>query len=423
MNNYNKALDYLSCAALRGSKLGLERITDLMHRLGDPQNTVRIIHVAGTNGKGSFGAMLSAVLTDAGFSTGWFSSPALTGVTDSFRINGCEVSHDTFGNVMAEIIPVCEIMNDKPTEFEVLTAAAYLLFARQNCRFAVVECGMGGDSDSTNVISAPFLSVITNVQLDHTGFLGSTISEIAEHKSGIIKLHRPVVTGASGIALDVIARKAADLSAELVCADLSRLHTVSADLSGVTLYDNAFGQLTISLLGSYQSQNTAIVLTAVEVMRRYGAFIPDSAVFSGLGKTRWHGRFELLRKDPCVIYDGAHNPDGIRSAADSIRRFFPNSKFVLLIGVMADKEYQLYADTLGPAIFRAFTVRPNNPRALDAASLADTLRLQGVDAVPCDDLSCGVTQAFLCAQNERLPLIALGSLYMYADFVNALDNM
>ena len=177
--NYTEALGYMKKAAERGSVLGLSRITELLRRMGDPQDKVKTVHIAGTNGKGSFGAMLTSVLTSAGYTVGGFSSPAITKVTDSFRINGAEISEQDFADLIGGIAPICESMDEKPTEFEVLTAAAFQLFADRGCDMALVECGMGGDLDSTNVIKAPVLSVITNVQKDHSAFLGDTIAEIA----------------------------------------------------------------------------------------------------------------------------------------------------------------------------------------------------------------------------------------------------
>ena len=166
---YTEALDYLKAASAKGSVLGLERITELLKRMGYPQNKTHVIHISGTNGKGSFGAMITSILRSAGYVTGSFSSPAITEVTDSFRINGKEISHEEFASLIGNISDICEKMDDKPTEFEILTAAAYKLFANKKCDIAVVECGMGGDLDSTNVIDFPVLSVITNVQLDHCG--------------------------------------------------------------------------------------------------------------------------------------------------------------------------------------------------------------------------------------------------------------
>ena len=221
--NYADALNYMKKAAERGSVLGLSRITELLHRMGDPQDRIKTVHIAGTNGKGSFGAMLTSVLKSAGYRTGGFSSPALTNVTDSFRIDCGEISEADFAELIGDIAPICEEMDEKPTEFEVLTAAAFELFVRRGCDIAVVECGMGGDLDSTNVIKAPVLSVITNVQKDHSAFLGNTIAEIASHKCGIIKRGRPVYFGGdSEEAYEIAAETAEKMGAELFLPDYSQ---------------------------------------------------------------------------------------------------------------------------------------------------------------------------------------------------------
>ena len=424
MPDYNDSVDYLKKAALRGSRLGLERISELMERLDNPQNRVKTIHVAGTNGKGSFGAMLTSILTEAGYTVGGFSSPALTGITDSFRINCREITKKDFAEVMTEIIPHCEAMEDKPTEFEVLTAAAYLLFFRKGCNISVVECGMGGDTDSTNVLCFPLLSVITNVQKDHTAFLGETIEEIARHKAGIIKCSRPVIYGGTDLTVsDLILREAKKKCSEFYSTDYFRVSDTSSDLSGTEFSFDGMGDFRMQLLGKYQVMNAATVLTAVEVLRGQRINIPDEAVRRGLEKARWHGRFEVVRREPYVIYDGAHNPDGIRSAAESIELYFRGSDIVLLIGVMADKEYGLYTDMLGSRIRKAFTVTPDNPRALASDKLAEVFRAADIDAEPFDDLAKGVCSAYEYAKANDLPLIALGSLYMYGDFMDALNNI
>ena len=221
--NFEEALGYLKKAAERGSILGLSRITELLRLMGDPQEKVRTVHIAGTNGKGSFGAMLTSVLKSAGYKVGGFSSPAITKVTDSFRIDGAELPEEEFAELIGDIAPICESMDEKPTEFEVLTAAAFELFVRKGCDIALVECGMGGDLDSTNVIKAPVLSVITNVQKDHAAFLGNTIAEIASHKCGIIKQGRPVYFGGdSEEACEIAADTAEKMGAELFLPDYSQ---------------------------------------------------------------------------------------------------------------------------------------------------------------------------------------------------------
>lgn len=430
MNKWKKGQEYLQKASLRGSKPGLERISRLLELMGDPQEKVKIIHVAGTNGKGSFGAMLGSVLTCAGYRTGGFSSPAITDATDSFRINGSPVSHEILGDIICRLAPICESLEDKPTEFEVLTAAAYSLFYEQNCQIAIVECGMGGGLDSTNALSAPLLSVITNIQKDHCGFLGNTLDEIAAHKAGIIKAGKPVFFGGDSRNIpQAITSAAAEKSAPLFTKDqldLSILHTdnngENSPISGLTLlYKNQ--KIRLPLLGTYQPENAANVLKCVEILQNYGIGIPETAVISGIEKAQWHGRFELLRTDPAVIFDGSHNPDGISHAAESIRMYFPGKKIALLIGVMADKEYELYADILGNFTDRIFTVSPDNPRALDSHILAESFAKKGYHAEPFPILEQGVSAAYQYAKSRNIPLIALGSLYMYREFTSALSKL
>lgn len=420
--NYKTSLEYLKIASLRGSKLGLERITELCERLGNPQNKIKIIHVSGTNGKGSFCAMLSAILRESGYKTGGFSSPALTEVTDSFRINGNEISSSDFAEIMEEIIPNCEAMDDKPTEFEVLTAAAYQTFIRKNCDIAVVECGMGGDTDSTNVVTAPLLSVITNIAADHTAFLGNTIQEIAYHKAGIIKEKCPVLYGGNNTeALEIIRETALKKKSSLTVTDKNRIKNVCSDIHGTSFSFAGFEEIRTSLTGTYQQYNIANVLTAVEILRQYGLDIPDSCVKSGLESTEWHGRFELISENPVIIFDGAHNPDGIKQASESIEKYFKNQKIALLTGVMADKDYRLYPELLGKYISCAFAVTPDNPRALNSIFLADAFLNKNIPAVFFDNLNDGIKSAVDYAVKNNIPLIALGSLYLYKDFIKILN--
>jgi len=422
--NFKEALDYMKKAAERGSVLGLSRITELLRLMGDPQEKLKIVHIAGTNGKGSFGAMLTSVLKSAGYNVGGFSSPAITGVTDSFRIGGEEISEEEFAELIGDIAPVCESMAEKPTEFEVLTAAAFELFVRRNCDIALVECGMGGDLDSTNVIKAPVLSVITNVQKDHAAFLGNTIAEIASHKSGIIKRGRPVYFGGdSEEACEIVMDTAEKMGAELFLPDYSQFawSDESCTVNGTDITYKG-EKLHIPLLGTYQCENAVNVISCAEILRREGVDIPAEAVSEGLANVRWHGRFEVLCREPLIIYDGAHNPDGIRCAADSIRRYF-DKRVVLLIGVMADKEYELYADMLSELANAVFTVKPDNPRSLDSSVLAETFRRKGVRAEAHDDLAEGVKAVYSYASERKLPLIALGTLYMYRQFTEALEEL
>lgn len=420
MTDYNEVLEYLKKVSLRGSKLGLERTAELCERIGKPQEKTKIIHVAGTNGKGSFCAMLSAILRESGYKVGGFSSPALTEVTDSFRIDCKEISKEDFAEIMTDIIPLCEDMDDKPTEFEVLTAFAYKMFSHKNCDIAVVECGMGGDTDSTNVISSPLLSVITNIAIDHTAFLGDTIQEIASHKAGIIKHNSPVLYGGNNAdALEIIRKTAEKTDSPLYITKHSRLTDIKSDISGIKAIFDGTKKYSCSIVGEYQPYNIANVLTAVEILRNEGLNIPESAVEKGLAHTKIHGRFEVFSLNPPIIFDGSHNPDGIKQTADSIKKYF-DTKVALLIGVMADKDYELYPKMLGKYIDRVYTVKPDNPRALDSTTLL--LSFHGILGAAYDDLDKGINRAIDYAMENNIPLIALGSLYMYKDFVKILNQ-
>lgn len=414
--NYETATEYLKKISI--SKLGLDRTSELCERLGNPQNKTNIIHVAGTNGKGSFCTMLSAVLREAGYKVGGFLSPALTKVTDSFRINGNEISCEDFAEIMTDIIPHCEAMYDKPTEFEVLTALAFELFARKNCDIAVIECGMGGDTDATNVISSPLLSIITNIAIDHAGFLGNTVQEIASHKAGIIKPGRPVLYGGNNNeARTIISDIAEKNHSPIKITNHNNMRNVKSSLYGISA---DFQELHIEtrMTGTYQPYNIANVLTAVEMLRNEGLNIPENAVKSGLLSAKIHGRFELISENPLIIFDGSHNPDGIKQTADSIKKYF-NKKIVLLIGVMADKDYELYPKMLGKYIDRVYTVKPDNPRALDANTLLLSFMKYGIFGATCDDFDEVISCAVDYAVKNNIPLIALGSLYMYKDFIKS----
>lgn len=406
----------------RESILGLERIAELTRLLGDPQDACPAVHVAGTNGKGSFCAMLSSILTAAGLKVGMFTSPALLGDEESLRISGKRVGADTLADILSFIEPYALSMGERPTEFEVMTAAAFELFRREGCDMTMIECGLGGDGDSTNVIKSPLLSVITNVQFDHMGRLGSTLSEIASHKAGIIKPGRPVLFGgASPEALEVIRGFAARAHAPLYLAG-GGYEVISSDITGTEAYFPGFGRERLSLLGEYQAENAANVLKAVTLLRALGVAIPDAAVENGLSHTSWPGRNEVICSSPTVVFDGAHNPAGVAHAAHTAKDLL-GGRVVLLMGVLADKDRSNYPALLAPYAEALFAVRPESPRALDPEVLAAEFAAAGVPSRAFDRFDKGVREAYNYAKEHSLPLFAIGSLYMYGGFRSALDEL
>ena len=412
----------LSEISRSASILGLSRITELLKLMNDPQDKLPIVHVAGTNGKGSFCAMLCSILREAGYRVGSFTSPALSGPASSIRIDGEEIEPELLEETLGSIAPLAEQLAEKPTEFEVLTAAAFELFVRKGVRIAVVECGLGGDGDSTNVIASPLLSVITNIQLDHTDRLGSTLAEIASHKAGIIKPGRPVLWGGSDPEADaVIERRAKEIGAPIYRTDHSRLTVLSRSLDHTRISFRDVGEFDLALIGAYQPENAANVLTAVDILRGFDVNISDEAVRLGLENVRWPARFEVVSREPLVIFDGAHNPDGVRLASDTMSALF-DKKAALLMGVMADKDYAKYPGLLGENAEIVFCIRPRNPRSLEPQKLAETFAAAGINAIGFDDFADGVRTALAYAAEKHIPLVAMGTLYMYDEFKKAIGD-
>ena len=416
--NYEQSLEYIHGISWCFCKPGLERIAELCGRLGNPQNSLRFIHVAGTNGKGSFCSMTSSVLIAAGYKTGTFTSPYIRFFNERMQINGQPISDSELAEITTLVRPIADEMKDKPTEFELITAIAFMYFKKHNCDIVVLEAGMGGRLDSTNIIETPLLSVITGIALDHTAFLGDTIPKIAAEKAGIIKNTRPVLYGGEdNDAADVIESAAKQRNSEYFRVDYSKLTVKSATLDGTEFDFDSRKDVRISLLGTYQPRNAAVVLSAIDILRKGGMHISEQAVLDGLAAATWQARFEILAKDPLVIFDGAHNPQGIDSAVQSIKQYFGENKVCVLTGVLKDKDYNYIASRLATVAVSAFTMTPDNPRALTAKDYAATLAEYGVKATACDSLAEAYTQALAEARLQNVPLVCLGSLYTYSELV------
>ena len=413
--NYKEALDYIHSVNWTFCKPGLERITALCDALGDPQTGMRFIHVAGTNGKGSFCAMTAEILKSAGYKVGLFTSPYIKTFNERMMINGEMIGEQELADLTAYMRPVADAMADKPTEFELITAIALLYFRRHDCDVVVLEAGMGGRLDSTNVIREPLLSVITGIALDHMAFLGDTVEKIAAEKAGIIKDGRPVLYGGEdAAACRVIADTAAARGSAFHAVDYGALTVSRADLSGATFDFGVYKDVKLNLLGTYQPRNAAAVLTAVDILRAEGLCIPDSAVREGLATVVWRGRFELLADNPPVIFDGAHNAQGITAAVDGIRHYFGGQKVYVMTGVLQDKDYVAIAQALASVASRAFVLTPENPRALAGKEYAALLESNGVPSVAYPSVKETYAAAVAAARRDNVPLICLGSLYTYA---------
>ena len=409
---YEEALSYIHSICWKGSKLGLDRTRELLGKLNDPQKELKFIHIAGTNGKGSTAAMLSSILEEAGYRVGLYTSPFINRFNERMQVNHQPIPDEELAALTEYVRPYADAMADSPTEFELITALAMVWFARQKCDIVVLEVGMGGELDSTNIIDVPEAAVIAAMGLDHVKELGPTMADIARAKAGIIKEGGRVVSyGGNPEADEVIAAVCRARNASLCQPDFSAIVPGDFSLEGQTFSYKGWRGLRIPLVGAYQMNNAAVVLETVEVLRQRGWNISDEAVRQGLADTRWPARFEVLRRDPVFIVDGGHNPHGIRATAESLRRLFPGRKITFVTGVMADKDVEHILGLIVPLAEQFFTVRPDNPRAMDAGELAARIEAMGAKATACASVRDGVDRA-IQAEGPHGVACALGSLYM-----------
>ncbi|MBU0591032.1 bifunctional folylpolyglutamate synthase/dihydrofolate synthase [Candidatus Micrarchaeota archaeon] len=347
MKNTKNIEEYLYSLRGKGAKLGLERVLKLLGSLGNPQNRFKTIIIGGTSGKGSTAAMVSSILTEAGFKTGRFTSPHLSSLTERITINEMEINKKELEQTVQEIITCIEKMKETkerdfehPTFFEVITATALLYFKKKKIDFAVLEVGLGGRLDATNV-TTPEVCVITNVSLEHTKILGNTIEKITSEKAGIIKQGIPIITAVQGNALKIIEKICSEKHAKLMIVGKDiKAQRISADDNGqlvaITI-SNTNKTFFIPLRGRYQIENLACTIGIIEVLRNKGIKIEDHAMADGLKKTKWPGRMEIVQCNPLVVLDGAKDPEAMRRLSESIDDFKYN-KMILVLGISSDKD-------------------------------------------------------------------------------------
>ena len=411
----SEASDYAKNVSGVFSKPGLERVSALLDALGNPEKDVKAVHIAGTNGKGSTSAMLTSILKASGLKVGSFNSPYLLEMREAIRIDGEPISEDSLISLFERLRPIADKSEDKPTEFELLTAAAYLCFKEENVDVAVIECGMGAKRDATNVIDSPLLSIITGIAKDHTSFLGSTLTEIATEKSGVIKRGSPVLLGDMPTeALAVIKSEAERLSADVHTPDVATVKSYAID--GTVIDCGDVTDVKIPLLGVHQPKNASLAISAANILKKHFTSITNDTIRAGIRDTVWHGRFEVLSKSPIFIFDGAHNLDGVKSAVESIKTYF-GEKIVCLTGVLADKEYTEMAEEIAKVADTVVTITPDSPRALSAEDYASVLAENISHVLTASSVDEGVRMALDIAKENDAPVVCLGSLYLYNDVV------
>lgn len=409
---YEQALAAIHQTPWENSVPGLKRIGELMQLLGNPQDTLQFVHIAGSNGKGSVAAMTASILQRAGYVTGLCTSPYIARFNERIRVNGVSISDDDLATVTERVLACAHEMQERPTEFELVSAITFAYFAERKCDIVVLEVGLGGRLDATNIIKAPLVAVITAIGLEHTALLGDTVEKIAAEKAGIIKPGTTaVVSDQSKSIIGVITDICRARQVPLRVAQTSAIERLSQGPEGQQLLYNGTQEYHLPMLGAHQLQNVCTVLSVVEVLRQKGFALPEQAVDEGLRNTRWPGRFELLQCVPYFFVDGGHNPQCAKAVAATLDELFPGKKICFLLGVLADKNYQGIIEPVLPIAKHIVTITPPSPRAMAAEELSVLLKREyGIDAEPCATIEQGV--ATILARTQASDVIcAYGSLY------------
>ena len=410
-----------------GSVLGLESMRELLHRLGDPQNELKFIHISGTNGKGSVLAYLSTILSGAGYRTGRYISPTLFSYRERIQVDGEYIEKESLACHVTAIAAAAEDMQKaglpSPTVFEIETALAFLYFKEKRCDIVTLEVGCGGLLDATNVITTTLMEVIASISMDHTDLLGDTLAKIAAQKAGIIKPDTMVVSAQQkSEAAQVIEDTCKEQHCTLQMVDESKISNVHYGAEGQTFSYKTWENVAISLAGSYQIKNAALALEGVEALRKLGYALSDQQVREGLLHTAWRGRFTTLRRDPTVIIDGAHNPAAALELKESLERYFPGKTLYFVMGMFKDKDYAQVIDLTAPLARHIITVETTgNPRAMPARELAEAVGKVNPSVEWADSVAHGVEKALAMAGKEDA-VIVFGSLSFLGEAADAVNE-
>lgn len=412
---YEEAKTYLADCNQYSGEFSVEPIRNLLSLLGNPQDQLTFVHIAGTNGKGSVLAYVSTVLKEAGYKVGRYISPTIFSYRERIQVNESYISREDLIRLTEKVKAAGDQLlaegRQHPTMFEMETAIAFLYFAEQNCDLVVLEVGMGGRLDATNVIRNTKVAVLASISMDHMGFLGNTLGEIAEHKAGIIKPGCTVVSASQQPEAAVSVRKKAEQEGcELICVEPEKIKIEKRGLEGQIFSYKEHAQVEIALAGEYQFLNGALALEVLDELKRKGYEISEEALKAGMKKTVWLGRFSAIARDPLFIVDGAHNRDAARVFRDSVERDLPGKRLIFIMGVLADKEYEeVVRQTVSLAAEVLTVMTPDNPRALPAEELANTVKKYNSHVQAAESLVAAVDLAYEKAEKEDV-IVAFGSL-------------
>lgn len=429
--NYNEALQFIHESHKFGMRLGLDNIKKLLELLGDPQNNLKIIHVAGTNGKGSTCSFISSILKESGYKVGLYTSPFLEIFTERIRVNGENIREEEVGKIVSLIKEKIEIMVSEgysyPTEFEIVTAMAFYYYNQEKVDFVALEVGLGGRYDATNVIDKPVVSAITSISLDHTGILGDTLAKIAFEKGGIIKEDCPtIVYPQQEEASEVIKNICAEKKSKYIECDFKNIEIKSSNINSQIYNCNINGKelrdLEIKLIGDHQIKNSIVALNVIEYLNDIKITnISEENIRKGLLETKWPGRIEKISENPMFIIDGAHNEEGAKSLANSIDKYFENKNKILVIGMLEDKDIDSVLDLLIPKFNKVITTTPDNPRAIDANKLKEKIERYNIEVTCKPNIKEAVDYALEISNKDDV-IISAGSLYMIGNVRTIIVN-
>lgn len=418
--DYNEALKYLNETLKYGSKLGLHNISCLLELMSNPHKKLKYVHVAGTNGKGSTLVFISSILSEQGYRVGMFTSPYLERITERIRINDREIPKNKLAEITSYVKHKADLMvqqgQNHPTEFEIVTAIAFEYFCREKCDIVVLEVGMGGRFDSTNVIDTPLVSVITTISYDHVGILGDTLPQIAFEKAGIIKHGGDVLVYPQCREVEkVFTKTACEMGAAISIVDFDGIKIKDYNLKGQKFdyrfsTGECFKDMKITLLGDHQVKNAVMALYVTKKLKQAGFNISDKAIGKGLEKARWSGRLEVLHKQPLFIIDGAHNVEGAHMLRDTLDKYFPEKERIFIVGILRDKDFPRIMEILIPTAKMVIAITPLNERALPAEELANFAGGYCNNVIVNDTIEDAVRTSLQYASKNDL-ICSFGSLY------------
>ena len=421
--NVSEAIEYIHSVYWKGSIYGLSRIQALLEKLGNPQDSMKYVHIAGTNGKGSTAAMTASILRKAGYRTGLYTSPYIYCFNERMQVDGEQISDEDLVAITEYVKPFVEEMSEKPTEFELVCAIAFEYFKRKQCDIVVLEVGLGGAFDATNVIKAPEVAVITNIGLDHTEVLGNTLEAIARTKAGIFKEGCTAVVYRGTPSVEAVyAEVCAQKHIPLVKADFDSLKLNARDLFGQNFDCGSRKRIQLPLLGDHQLHNASVVLSVVDTLIEKGWKISEENIYDGIRDVSWPGRFDIVSRDPLFIIDGGHNPQCIEALTKNIQDYLQGRKIIALTGVLADKDYGDMYKPVIPLVDQFVCITPDNPRKMEAADLARYLQAAGAKSTACATTHEGVLKAIALAGKEGM-VLCFGSLYSIGSIQDSLREV